>query len=113
MSKRGAIWQVNLDPTVGSEIQKTRPVVIVSVNELRGLPVRIVVPITGWKDKYNRAKWIVRMEPDARNGLTKTSGADALQVRCVSEERFVRRMGDVPADIMDRVDDALARVLGL
>ena len=43
---RGEIWLINLDPTIGAEIKKTRPVVIVSSNAVGILPLRVVVPLT-------------------------------------------------------------------
>ena len=113
MSRRGAIWLVRLDPTVGSEIQKTRPVVIVSVSEVAILPVRVVVPITEWKDKHERVPWMVRLEATRRTGLSKPSGADALQVRCVSKLRLVRKMGSVSPEALTQIEDALAKVLGI
>ncbi|GIV12952.1 MAG: hypothetical protein KatS3mg021_1234 [Fimbriimonadales bacterium] len=78
--KRGEVWLINLDPTVGAEIQKTRPAVVVSVDAVGVLPLRVVVPITGWKERYAQAPWMVRLEPDARNGLEKISCADVFQV---------------------------------
>ena len=44
--KRNEIWLVNLDPTIGAEIQKTRPAIIVNDDALGLLPLRITVPIT-------------------------------------------------------------------
>ncbi len=44
--KQGEIWQINLDPTIGAEIQKVRPAVIVNDNSLGKLPLKIIVPIT-------------------------------------------------------------------
>ncbi|WP_219349886.1 type II toxin-antitoxin system PemK/MazF family toxin [Helicobacter sp. 13S00477-4] len=44
--KRFEIWYINLDPTQGKEIKKTRPCVIVSPNELNALHTRIIIPMT-------------------------------------------------------------------
>lgn len=44
--KRGEVWQVNLDPTIGAEIKKNRPCVIVNRDALARLPLKIVVPLT-------------------------------------------------------------------
>ena len=49
--KQGEIWLINLDPTIGTEIKKTRPAIIVNDNALGRLPLKIIVPITDWKDK--------------------------------------------------------------
>jgi mRNA interferase MazF len=111
--KRGEIWLINLDPTVGAEIQKTRPAVIVSVDAVGVLPLRVVVPITGWKERYAQAPWMVRLEPDAQNGLEKVSCADAFQVRSVSIVRFVQSLGQLDVSSMQAIERALAIVLGL
>ena len=44
--RRGEVWLINLDPTVGSEIKKTRPAVIVNDDAIGILPLRVIVPIT-------------------------------------------------------------------
>ncbi len=90
---RSEIWLINLDPTIGAEIKKTRPAVIVSDDSMGILPLRIIVPLTEWKERYTIAPWMTQVPPDAENGLSKASAADAFQVRSVSRERFVRRLG--------------------
>ena len=50
--KRGEIWLVDLNPTRGTEIRKTRPVVVVSSNEIGVLPIRLVAPITEWRETF-------------------------------------------------------------
>jgi len=111
--KRGEIWLINLDPTLGAEIKKTRPAAIVSVDSVGVLPLRVIVPITGWKERYAQALWMVRLEPDADNGLDKVSCADAFQVRSVSIERFVRRLGQLDESSIRAVERALSLVLGI
>ena len=54
---------------------------------------------------------MVRLEPDAENGLDKPSAADAFQVRSVSQSRFVRRLGNVSAQGLQDITQALAIVL--
>ena len=56
---KGEIWLINLDPTIGAEIRKSRSAVIVSVDEIGILPLRVIVPITDWKDQYSQAAWMV------------------------------------------------------
>lgn len=46
--QRGEIWLVNLDPTVGAEIRKTGPVVVVNSDAVGTLPIRLVAPLTEW-----------------------------------------------------------------
>jgi len=91
--QRGEVWLVNLDPTIGSEIQKTRPAVIISSDLVGILPLKVIVPFTEWKDRYSQAPWMVKIDPDEQNGLSKSSAADALQIRSVSEQRLVKKLG--------------------
>lgn len=111
--QRGEIWLINLDPTVGAEIKKTRPAIIVSDNAIGVLPLKIIVPITDWKDHYSVAPWMIRIDNNAENGLSKTSSADAFQVRSVAQERFVRKLGILPDTIMLEISKALAIVLNI
>ena len=108
---RGEIWDVDLDPTKGSEIQKIRPVVVVSSNALRILPLRLVAPITGWQDKFDGRFSHVRMKPLKRNGLTKESAVDTLQLRGVDLKRFKQKRGILTADEMEEIVCAIAAVI--
>jgi mRNA interferase MazF len=108
---RGEIWLINLDPTIGAEIKKTRPAVIVSSDAVGVLPLKVVVPLTDWKEHYSIAHWMVRVEPSAQNGLEKPSAADAFQVRSLAQERFVRRLGKMEEKQMGEIAEALALVL--
>lgn len=109
--KRGEIWLVNLDPTVGSEIMKTRPVVVVSSDALGRLPLRLIAPITEWKDHFKTSIWHVRIDPDGRNGLSKISSIDALQLRGVDVSRFIKRFGSLPSTVMEELVAAIAAVV--
>jgi mRNA interferase MazF len=93
MMQRGEIWLVNLDPTIGSEIRKTRPAVILSSDLVGILPLKVIVPFTEWKERYAQAPWMVRIDPDEQNQLAKPSAADALQIRSVSQQRLVQKLG--------------------
>jgi len=110
---RGEVWLINLDPTVGAEIRKTRPAVIVSDDAVGILPLKVIVPITEWRDRYAVAPWMVRLEPDAENNLDKSSAADAFQVRSVAQERFVRQLGRLSDSAMKEITTALAVVLSI
>lgn len=111
--RRGEIWLINLDPTVGAEIRKTRPAIIVSDDAVGILPLKIVVPITDWKEHYAVAPWMSKLDPDAENGLSKPSAADAFQVRSLSQERFVRRLGKLSPENLQTISHALAVVLSI
>ncbi len=105
---RGEIWLVNLDPTKGTEIRKTRPIVVVSSDALGTLPIRLVAPITEWKDYFASNIWHVKLESDSTNGLTKTSSVDTLQLRGIDTQRFIRKLGKVSSSIMISIVTAVA-----
>ena len=63
--QRAEVWLINLAPTLGAEIHKTRPAVIVSDDAIGILPLKVIVPITDWKERYAQAPWMVRLEPGA------------------------------------------------
>ena len=111
--KRGETWEVNLDPTVGAEIQKIRPCVIVNRDSLARLPLKIVVPLTEWNPGFETAPWHVPVEATADNGLSKKSSADTFQVRCVSEKRLVTRLGTLSERDMQGIATGLALSLAL
>lgn len=110
---RGEVWLINLDPTIGAEIKKTRPAVIVNDDGVGILPLKVIVPITEWKDRYAVALWMVRLEPDSENRLDKPSAADAFQVRSISQARFVRQLGSLSDIAMQEITKALALVLAI
>lgn len=109
--RRGDIWLVNLDPTIGAEIRKTRPAVVISSDAVGNLPLKLIVPITDWKDYFAGNLWHVRIDPDARNGLSKASAADALQVRAVDHRRLVKRLGRLNAQEVEDVAAAVAAIV--
>jgi mRNA interferase MazF len=92
---RGEIWRVSLDPTIGAEIRKARPVVVVSSDAIGALPIKLVAPLTEWKDYLAQNIWHVKVAPDSTNGLTKISAVDTLQLRGVDTQRFVQKLGSV------------------
>jgi mRNA interferase MazF len=111
--KQTEIWLTNLDPTIGAEIRKTRPALIVSENDLGKLPLRVIVPITDWKDNYAFAPWMVKLEPTIRNGLSKPSSIDCFQVRSVSQERLIKKLGEITDEEKLSVKNGLAKVFGM
>ena len=109
--KRGEVWNVRFDPTEGAEIQKTRPAVVVSSDAVRPLPIKLIAPITGWDERFANRVWLVRIDPDAANGLTKPSAVDVLQLHGWDEKRFLDRRGRVSAVVMDEIAAAIAALV--
>lgn len=83
------IWWVSLDPTIGAEIKKRRPCLIISPNELNYLNTRIIAPITskGFEAPY-RVDFTL---------LDKKARILCDQIRCVSTERFVEKITNLDA----------------
>lgn len=110
--RKGEIWLINLDPTIGAEIRKTRPAVIISEDAIGILPLRVIVPLTDWKERYSIAPWMVSIVPEKQNGLSKVSAADAFQIRSVSRERFVQRVGVLNSEQVGQILKAVQIVIG-
>jgi mRNA interferase MazF len=111
--KRGEIWLLSLDPTIGAEIQKTRPCIIISVDQLSKLPLKVIIPITDWKTHYEEVPWMIKLIPDSNNHLQKISAADCFQVRSVSESRILKKVGSVNNDQLNEICNALAMVFNI
>jgi mRNA interferase MazF len=111
--KRGEIWSVHLNPTKGSEISKTRPVVVVSSDAMIGHPVRLIVPITGWERRYDTWTWVVQIKNTKLNGLEKLSAADTTATRSVaaSVERFREKLGILESDLLEEIVASIATII--
>jgi mRNA interferase MazF len=111
--RRGEVWLVALDPTVGHEIKKTRPALVIQ-NDVgnRHSPLTIVAAMTS---KVVLVPYPVEVvvEPTRANGLQVPSAIRLDQIRTVDRRRLIRRMGVVGAAIQGQVDRALKISLGL
>jgi mRNA interferase MazF len=110
--KRGEVWRVDFEPTRGSGMRKTRPAVVMNVPYVGRLPLRFVVPLTGWNDGYASFSWMTRPEAEPATGLTKPSAADAFQARSVDLSRFEERLGVLPEPVVARIAAAIALTVG-
>jgi len=70
-------WLI-LTPPEGKKFKKTRPVVILSANLFNPIPLRIVIPITSWQDKFSKRPFMVRINASAENGLDRDSAGNVL-----------------------------------
>ncbi|MEK6809618.1 MAG: type II toxin-antitoxin system PemK/MazF family toxin [Nanoarchaeota archaeon] len=110
--KRGEIWLVNLDPTVGHEIQKQRPAVIIQ-NDLgnKYSPITIVAPITSQgTDKIYPIEILLT---DENSGLKKESKALFNQIRAVDKKRLIKKIGKITEEATESMDEAIKISLGL
>lgn len=93
---RGDVHLVRLDPTLGSEIKKTRPCLVVSPDELNAhLRTAVVAPMTTGGKAY---PWRIRCRFRSRSGFVALD-----QLRTVDQERLVKRLGALTPDTMSAV----------
>lgn len=109
--KRGDIWLANFDPTLGAEIKKIRPAVVVSSDSVGKLPLKLAAPLTDWKEYSAGNIWHVRIQPDVENGLTKVSAVDVLQLRSMDIQRFIRKIGEISTTNVEEIIRAIAVIV--
>src|SRR5687768_95829 len=109
---RGDVGRIRFDPAEGDEIKKVRTAVVVSEDSIGRLRLKIVVPITEWKPRYASYPWFVHLLPTQGNGLTKESGADAFQVKSLSETRLLTQLGVLSPSELDEIANAIAVCVG-
>lgn len=109
MIERGVVVSVDLSPTVGSEVGKTRPAIVLQ-NELanRSSPTVTVIPVSS---KVGRVyPFLVRLAA-GESGLPRESKALCEQIRTVSRERIGKRLGKLPGERIRELRLALDRHL--
>lgn len=104
-AQRGEVWWVRLDPTLGSEIAKTRPCVILSGNVFNRLR-RTVVVIPLSSSPQAGAPLLVPVRCDGRDVVAVTD-----QIRAVAKQRLHRRMGELSPDDLKAVEQGVREVL--
>lgn len=105
--KRGEIWLVNLDPTYGTEIKKTRPCVVVSVDEANDtIPRLIVVPLTSNTRSVHAGQTLIDV-----NGTISKATCD--QMRAVDKKRIYKKLGAITKFEMLALEKAMLVLLGL
>jgi mRNA interferase MazF len=109
--KRGEVYLVNLDPTIGSEIKKTRPAVIIQNNIGNQFsPVTIIAPITSG----GHAVYPVEVEiKAAEGGLEGNSLALLNQIRTIDQTRLVKKLGKLSLNTILKINKAILISLDL
>jgi len=103
--RRGEVWLVRLDPTVGSEIKKTRPALIISNDTNNQFsPLVTILPISDKGDKVYPFEVAVST---SNTGLTKPSKIRCQQIRTIDKERLARRLGSVPKELLTNIEEAI------
>ena len=100
--ERFDIFWVNLEPTIGSEITKTRPCVIISPNELNYLQTRLIAPITS---RSFSAPFRVDFVLEGKEARILCD-----QIRCVSVKRFLQKISTLGAKEQEKLQGILAEM---
>ena len=112
LPKRGEIYLVNFDPIVGSEIQKTRPALILQNNiSNQHSPITIVAALSSQFDSEIYPIEVLITPPEG--GLSYPSVVLLNQIRSIDRQRLVKRLGAVSDQLMDCVNNAILISLGL
>jgi mRNA interferase MazF len=110
--RRGEVYLVSFDPTIGVEIQKTRPALVIQ-NDIgnRYAPLTIVAAITSHRDRPLYPHQVLIEAPEG--GLQVNSAILLNRIRSFDKQRLVRRLGVLKAGTLAKVDRALQISLGL
>jgi mRNA interferase MazF len=105
--KRGDVYWLAFDPSVGGEIQKTRPAVVVSNDAANAALNRaLVIPLSSQISRVYPGEALVEL-----NGETRKAMAD--QLTTASKQRFRSRLGEISAEDMQRIEQAILLQLGM
>lgn len=105
--KRGDAWWVSFDPSVGEEMRKTRPAIVVSNNAANAVLNRVVVvPITSRTSKVHPSEALVQL-------AGREAKAMANQITTASKERLRNRMGALSPHDLRAVEEAILLHLGI
>jgi mRNA interferase MazF len=103
---RGEIWLLDLDPTLGSEINKTRPAIIVSRSDYNKIAETVtVIPISSGR--------FIPSFHTRLSKLKKESHAVIPQVRIATKKRFIKKIGDATKKELDEINGKLGFYLDL
>jgi len=110
--KKHEIWLADLNPKMGTEAGKTRPVVLVQTNFLNGYhPSSIICPLT---TNVRPGATLLRLNLAAGiAGLTRDSDIMVDQIRAIDNRRLLQKLGELPPELRPRLDENLRAVLDL
>lgn len=110
--KRGEVYIVNFDPTIGSEIKKTRPALVLQ-NDIGNYysPITIVAALTSYSDGTIYPTEVLVEPPEG--GLTEKSIVLLNQIRTIDKRRLMKKLGILKRETMEKVNRAVDISLGL
>ena len=103
---RGQIWLVNFDPSFGHEYQKVRPALIVQNNlYIKASSLLTVVPVSSQVSK--RTPLDILLEKNDKNRLAKDSIVRIKQVSSFDKRRFIKYIGEITPDAIQKIEENL------
>lgn len=108
----GEIYQADLNPVIGSELEKSRPVIVINKPKTGRPTMRLCVPLTDWKPEAALLNWCVTVSDVPTSGLRKLSIADVSQIRTLDIRRFKTKLGKADPTEVEAIAAALARISG-
>lgn len=107
MISRGEVWWVAFDPSVGGEIRKTRPAVVISNNSANAVLNRVVVvPISSQIKRIYPAEAPIKVNGEERKAM-------ADQIMTAAKERLRSKLGNLSKEDMSAVENAILLHLGI
>ena len=107
--RRGDVVVVNLDPTIGVEIKKTRPAIVVSNDSINHFSqLVVVVPLTKNTARVSPSHVVI---PKGTARLAFTSKVVTEQIKAVDKQRILRKLGSLTTPVMEQIDRALKNTL--
>lgn len=108
---RGDVWYADMDPVRGHEQAGTRPVLVLSPDEVNSGPSRLIVVLPLTRTPRENPAYIQVVPPDG--GIRDVSYIMCDQIRAISTLRLGRRMGRVEADTLERIVEPLRYLIGI
>jgi mRNA interferase MazF len=109
----GSIWLVNFNPSIGTEIQKTRPAIIISATIFNQRRKVTVLPIISSFPDSRLLPIVVPIQPNDTNGLNTDSFIVCIDPMTFDKQRLVRQLGILDVEILGRVQSILCSYLDL
>lgn len=112
---QGDIWWVNFDPTIGQEIQKIRPAIVIDSEGFGYDDMRIVIPFSSVKEHKReliaKALWLIEIDDYKSLGLKEKSFLNVHQIKSCSLKRFDNKMGEADDALLFTIHNALVGIL--
>jgi mRNA interferase MazF len=109
----GSIWLVSFDPSVGSEIRKTRPAIIISGTVFNQRRKVTVLPITSSNPDSKLLPVVVPVDPNTENGLTTNSYVVCIDPMTFDKQRLIRQLGILESVKIQQIQSILCAYLDL